>query len=102
MLDQSLSLSYLFYRFLIMPQKKKSKTASKTSASDNYFSPFTNLTNSLSLQQHHQYSTTQQLFTDPLIETEKHIDLLNEIRYPVYMDPLNETTRFYDYTVYKK
>jgi hypothetical protein len=85
MLDQSLSLSYSFYQFLIMPQKKKSKTASKTSAS-----PFTNLTYNLSLQQHHQYSATQQLFTDSLTETEKRIDPLNEIRYPVYMDPLNE------------
>ena len=93
MLDQSLSLSSSFLLiFLIMSQKKK---PSKTSP-DNYF-PFTNLTNNLSLQQQplqqqHQYSTTQQLFTNHLTETEKHINPLNEIRYPaVYMDPLNET-----------
>ena len=70
-----------------MPQKKKPKTVSKTSVPDNYFSPFTNLTNNLSLQ-HHQNSFTQQLSTDPLTETEKHDDM----RFPVYMDnPLNET-----------
>ena len=60
MLDQSLSLSYPFYQFLII-------------------TPFTNQTNNLLLQ--HQYSAIQ-LFTDPLIiETEKHTDLLNLTRY---------------------
>ncbi|CAB4476959.1 uncharacterized protein OCT59_012180 [Rhizophagus irregularis] len=48
--------------------------------------------NNLSLQQH-QNSTTRPFAEN---ETINHIDPLtpNEIRYPVYMDPLNDTTRY--------
>ena len=60
-----------------------------------HFSPFNNLTNGLSLQQH-QNSTTRPFIVPLINETANHIDslTLNESRYPVYMDPLNETTRY--------
>ena len=78
----------------MMPQKKKTKTNFINFVPTTHFSPFNNLTNDLSLLtlQQHQNTTTRP-FTGPLInETANHIDSY-EARYPVYMDPLNETTR---------
>ena len=78
-----------------MPQKKKTKTNFINFVPTTRFSPaFNNLTNDLSLQtlQQHQNTTTQP-FTDLLInEMANHIEY--EARYPGYMDPLNETTRY--------
>ena len=80
----------------MMPQKNQNKNTKPTFINfvpTTHFSPFNNLTNDL---QQHQNSTTRP-FTDPLInETANHIDslTLNEARYPVYMNPLNETTRY--------
>ncbi|CAB4435283.1 unnamed protein product [Rhizophagus irregularis] len=75
-----------------MPPKKRTKTTFKKFVPTTHFSPFNNLTNNLSLQQH-QNSTTLPFAEN---ETINHIDPLtpNEVRYPVYMDPLNDTTRY--------
>ncbi|CAB4426923.1 unnamed protein product [Rhizophagus irregularis] len=75
-----------------MPPKKRTKTTFKNFVPTTHFSPFNNLTNNLSLQQH-QNSTTLPFAEN---ETINHIDPLtpNEVRYPVYMDPLNDTTRY--------
>ncbi|GBC15537.2 hypothetical protein GLOIN_2v1088818 [Rhizophagus irregularis DAOM 181602=DAOM 197198] len=75
-----------------MPPKKRTKTTFKNFVPTTHFSPFNNLTNNLSLQQH-QNSTTLPFAEN---ETINHIDPLtpNEVRYPVYMDPLNNTTRY--------
>jgi hypothetical protein len=52
-----------------MPQKQLRKKVVRTLGPATRTSPFTNLTNNLSLQQ--QYSTTQ-LVTDPLNHIERH------------------------------
>jgi hypothetical protein len=74
-----------------MPQKQSRKKVVRTLGPATHTSPFTNLTNNLSSQQH-QYSATQLFASDPLNEIAKHTDPLNETRYSVYMDdPLSKT-----------